>query len=748
MSYNYHTNAFPDPVVNLPAHPPYPTAPVSNMQNHGLSAGAPLPTSPEVRSQAPNYSGPLCDSSAFKQQILYAQSPSLGNSTQYWNSPPGAAPLPSSFHSGLYVNAHTTLGQQQEQQQRYSLQNSEYHQASHPQQHPQHTLPTPSSSAQDNPHPDSSCQTFSHPPPFPITGSQDARCSAPATTTRVLGSLTNDMYQPPAFATSYDERHKISEKVLRRMNQPNMFQSDQQVCQAQTASTYGYPNERDPVQSSWPMPPSSFNRRSSSLAHALEPVPSNTPAQQNGSQIKFEELITSQSHNIQSAPSSQSQSTQAGSQATIYPFSSTAGSSKSNSCHVVVQRPRPTQPSMPSSSTLIQIPKLPPSPIKQPPSKLSASPPSTQWSSPGTLDSKDDLRQHTRNVAVIIPPSTMQRMPRSADGAPIASMLVDAVANGHLSMPSLEQAILPKPAPSKSYSFPSNGPSMSIQGSNTAKIALQQQIAAAARKRGVSIPPLVGASVQHYSPYMVAKEQRDGRKMDIARLAEMHAATVSAAGMGRRGSSSSTGSSGSAGAGGLMSSTALFPPSVLVPQHQLPQTIAIGSGLGGSGILEESPQSLGADDGLGKDAKLGKKPFLACEFCRHRKIACGKGPTLPPEIVLPPGPRTCNQCFRRGLECQFPEASRRGLRHGKPSRRVIYGANNEYRIVDPEEEDYDDDEDDYYDEVEEVDTKGKGKGKMKVPARPWSPIRFVPAVDTEILKELSKKGVIERGGYV
>lgn len=275
---------------------------------------------------------------------------------------------------------------------------------------------------------------------------------------------------------------------------------------------------------------------------------------------------------------------------------------------------------MPSSSTLIQIPKLPPSPIKQPPSKLSASPPSTQWSSPGTLDSKDDLRQHTRNVAVIIPPSTMQRMPRSADGAPIASMLVDAVANGHLSMPSLEQAILPKPAPSKSYSFPSNGPSMSIQGSNTAKIALQQQIAAAARKRGVSIPPLVGASVQHYSPYMVAKEQRDGRKMDIARLAEMHAATVSAAGMGRRGSSSSTGSSGSAGAGGLMSSTALFPPSVLVPQHQLPQTIAIGSGLGGSGILEESPQSLGADDGLGKDAKLGKKPFLACEFCRHRKV--------------------------------------------------------------------------------------------------------------------------------
>ncbi|KAG8953596.1 hypothetical protein FRC00_006194 [Tulasnella sp. 408] len=580
MSYNYHTDAFRDPVVHLPAHPPYPTAPVSNMQNHGLSAGAPLPTSPEVRSQASNYSGPLSDSSAFKQQILYAQSPSLGNSTQYWNSPSGAAPLPSSFHPALYVNAQTTLAQQQEQQ-RYSLQNSEYHQASHPQQHPQHTLPTPSSSAHDNTHPDSSCQTFSHPPPFPTPGSQDARCSAPATTTGVLGSLPTDKYQPPAFAT-YDERHKISDKVLRRMNQPNMFQSDQQLCQAQVAPTYDYPTERDPVQSSWPMPPSSFNRRSSSLAHALEPVPSNTPAQQNGSQIKFEELITSQSHNIQSAPSStasQSQSTQASIQATIYPFSSTPGSSKTNSCHVVVQRPRPTQPSMPSSSTVIQIPKLPPSPIKQPPSKLSASPPSTQWPSPGTLDSKDDLRQRARNVAVIIPPSTMQRMPLSADGAPIASMLVDAVANGHhLSMPTLEQAILPKPAPSKSYPLPLNGPPMSIQGSNAAKLMIQQQIAAA-RKRGVSIPQPGGMSVQHYSPYMVAKEQRDGRKMDIARLAEMHAATVSATGMGRRGSSSSTGSSGSAGAGGLMSSTALFPPPVLASQHQIPQTIAIGSGL-------------------------------------------------------------------------------------------------------------------------------------------------------------------------
>ncbi|KAG8892557.1 hypothetical protein FRC01_014098 [Tulasnella sp. 417] len=288
---------------------------------------------------------------------------------------------------------------------------------------------------------------------------------------------------------------------------------------------------------------------------------------------------------------------------------------------------------------------------------------------------------------------------------------------------------------------------MPLPSSNTAKPMVQPQIAAVTRKRA-SIPQPGGTGFPHYSPYSIAKEHRDGRKMDrmdMARLAEAHAATVPVAGMGRRGSSASTGSSGSAGTGGTISSNASFPQPDPVSQRQLLQTIAIGSSLG---VAEGLPPALATDEGSAKDGKLGKKPFLACEFCRHRKIACGKGPTIPPEIVVPPGPRTCNQCFRRGLECQFPEASRRGLRHGKPSRRVIYGENNEYRIVDPEEEDYDDDdEDDYLYEDEEPEAKGKGKGKAKVPARPWSPIRFVPAVDTEILKELSKKGVIERGGY-
>lgn len=751
MSYNYQSNPFPDAVfTSIPTHPSYATAPVSNIQNHGLPAVAPSQSSSEAQSQALNHYAFPGDSPASQHQVQYAQSPSLGNNTQWWN-PSSAVPHSSSSVSGLYVNSQATLAQQQEQQQRYSMQNLEYH--SHPKQHSQHTLPTPSSSALDNTHPDSSCQTFLPPPPAPATSAQDARSSVPANGARAHGSFGNDQYQPPAFIPSYDQRYKLSEKVLNRGGQANMSQSDQQLGQAHPVPTYDYSTNYDPRERQWPVPQSSFRRGSSSLAHALELVPSNTPAQQDQFPIKLEEAITNQSHNVQSTPSSsssQSQSCQIGTQATIYPFSSPPGRSKTDSCHVAALRTRASQPSMPSSSTVIQIPKLPSSPIKQlstsSPSKLSASPPSSQWSSPGPVDSKDELRRCGKNVAVLIPPSTMQRMPLK-DGAPIASMLTDAVANAHFPMPSLEQAVLPKQTTSTLYPLHLNGSLVSLPGPNFGKLAMQQQIAAA-RKRGMTVPQHGGAIAQHYSPYMAAKEQRDGRKINAAQLAEMHAANVAPAGMARGGPSTSTASSSSLGSSSLISSAALYPPPVLVTQRQMPQTIAIGSGSGGAGPVEESPSSLSADDGYGREGKLGKKPFLACEFCRHRKIACGKGPTLPPEIVLPPGPRTCNQCFRRGLECQFPEASRRGLRHGKPSRRVIYGENNEYRIVDPEDDEFDDDEDDYLEEEEVIAPKGKGKGKAKVPARPWSPIRFVPAVDTAILKELSRKGVIERGGYV
>ncbi|EGO00421.1 hypothetical protein SERLA73DRAFT_168168 [Serpula lacrymans var. lacrymans S7.3] len=57
---------------------------------------------------------------------------------------------------------------------------------------------------------------------------------------------------------------------------------------------------------------------------------------------------------------------------------------------------------------------------------------------------------------------------------------------------------------------------------------------------------------------------------------------------------------------------------------------------------------------------LEKKPALACLFCRGRKIACG-----------PPVPgskdKTCNQCARRHLKCEYPLESRRGMRKRKAS---------------------------------------------------------------------------------
>jgi hypothetical protein len=52
---------------------------------------------------------------------------------------------------------------------------------------------------------------------------------------------------------------------------------------------------------------------------------------------------------------------------------------------------------------------------------------------------------------------------------------------------------------------------------------------------------------------------------------------------------------------------------------------------------------------------LDKKPALACLFCRGRKIACG-----PPQAGSKD--KTCNQCARRHLKCEYPSESRRGMR--------------------------------------------------------------------------------------
>ncbi|KAL0956944.1 hypothetical protein HGRIS_003046 [Hohenbuehelia grisea] len=57
-------------------------------------------------------------------------------------------------------------------------------------------------------------------------------------------------------------------------------------------------------------------------------------------------------------------------------------------------------------------------------------------------------------------------------------------------------------------------------------------------------------------------------------------------------------------------------------------------------------------------SKQDKKPRLACLFCRGRKIACG--PPMPGSKD-----RTCNQCQRRSLKCEYPTESRRGMRKKK-----------------------------------------------------------------------------------
>ncbi|KZV60110.1 hypothetical protein PENSPDRAFT_542946, partial [Peniophora sp. CONT] len=47
--------------------------------------------------------------------------------------------------------------------------------------------------------------------------------------------------------------------------------------------------------------------------------------------------------------------------------------------------------------------------------------------------------------------------------------------------------------------------------------------------------------------------------------------------------------------------------------------------------------------------------FLACFFCRGRKISC-----MPPPADSED--RTCEQCAKRDLACEYPTISRRGQR--------------------------------------------------------------------------------------
>nr|GAT57519.1 predicted protein [Mycena chlorophos] len=82
-------------------------------------------------------------------------------------------------------------------------------------------------------------------------------------------------------------------------------------------------------------------------------------------------------------------------------------------------------------------------------------------------------------------------------------------------------------------------------------------------------------------------------------------------------------------------------------------TSATGSGKPAGSVRQRKSSTRDKDKNGDKD----RKPPLACLFCRGRKIACGppmKEPGLPQDA--------CNQCQRRGLTCEYPIESRRGMR--------------------------------------------------------------------------------------
>ncbi|KAG8925093.1 hypothetical protein FRC02_009939 [Tulasnella sp. 418] len=149
---------------------------------------------------------------------------------------------------------------------------------------------------------------------------------------------------------------------------------------------------------------------------------------------------------------------------------------------------------------------------------------------------------------------------------------------------------------------------------------------------------------------------------------------------------------------------------------------------------ESSPNGGKSSKAIQLDENGEKKPFLACGFCRHRKIACGQGPVWENDDQLPPGPRTCNQCFRRCLECFYPTESRRGLRKGKPSRKIVYDINDGSVSWVPGEEgaviEGSPGGDTITVEKEDGTTKKKGNGKAK---KNWKDFicDMIPAVDAD-----------------
>ncbi|KAG8953599.1 hypothetical protein FRC03_011689 [Tulasnella sp. 419] len=73
------------------------------------------------------------------------------------------------------------------------------------------------------------------------------------------------------------------------------------------------------------------------------------------------------------------------------------------------------------------------------------------------------------------------------------------------------------------------------------------------------------------------------------------------------------------------------------------------------------------------DKKDQNKVLTACGFCRFHRIGCRCGPAWENDDQLPPGPRTCDNCFSRCLECFYPTTYHRGSRKGVPTRKIVYG---------------------------------------------------------------------------
>ncbi|KAG8953553.1 hypothetical protein FRC03_011738, partial [Tulasnella sp. 419] len=94
---------------------------------------------------------------------------------------------------------------------------------------------------------------------------------------------------------------------------------------------------------------------------------------------------------------------------------------------------------------------------------------------------------------------------------------------------------------------------------------------------------------------------------------------------------------------------AIVIPGTLDPSQESPQIVE-----GESGDL--SPKGGESSNATNVDQlnENREKPFLPCEFCRKCELACGQAPVWENADQLPPGPITCNRCFKRGLECFYP----------------------------------------------------------------------------------------------